>query len=252
MRSIKFVLVIAATMFSAGIAHSQQVYKVGTGVVPFGFSDPKTNSTQGYSVDIMNGISRDAGFQVQFTGFASFGQILPALVSKQIDIDASSTTITPERKAMGADFSDVYAIWTECLVVARNDSTQYKSLDDLKGQVMGAGVGTIYLDDLKAKGGFKDVKAFATLEAATNALKSGEIKAYLTNAAQMTYLQRQGQYQDVLVVRSYVPVYHSSGGIAVRRGETELLNKINASLRKLKANGTVKTLADKWGIVPPT
>jgi len=30
------------------------------------------------------------------------------------------------------------------------------------------------------------------------------------------------------------------------------LNKINTSLGKLKANGTLKTLGDKWGIVPPT
>jgi polar amino acid transport system substrate-binding protein len=252
MRSIKAALVIVATLFVVELAHSQQVYKVGTGVVPFGFTDPKTNSTQGYSVDVMNAIARDAGFQVQFTAFASFGQILPALVSKQVDIDATSTAITPEQKAMGVDFSDVYAIWTECLVVARNDSTQYKSLDDLKGQVMAAGIGTIYLDGLKAKGTFKDVKALPTVDAAVNAIKSGEVKAYLTNAAQMTYLQKQGQYQDVLVVGSYVPVYRSSGGIAVRRGDTDLLNKINASLGKLKANGTLKTLADKWGIVPPT
>ena len=252
MRSIKAALAIVATLFAVELAHSQQVYKVGTGVVPFGFADPRTNSTQGYSVDVMNAIAGDAGFQVQLTALASFGQILPALVSKQVDIAASSITITPERKAMGVDFSDVYAIWTECLVVARNDSTQYKSLDDLKGQITAAGVGTTYLDDLKARAIFKDVKAFPTLDGAVNAVKSGEVKGYLTNAAQMTYLQKHGQYQDVLVVRSYVPVHHSQGGIAVRRGETDLLNKINTSLGKLKANGTLKTLGDKWGIVPPT
>ena len=117
---------------------------------------------------------------------------------------------------------------------------------------MAAGVGTIYLDGLKAKGIFKDVKAFPTVDDAVKAIKSGEVKGYLTNAAQMTYLQKQGQYQDVLVVGGYIPVYPSSGGIAVRRGETDLLNRINTSLGKLKANGTLKTLGDKWGIVPPT
>ncbi|MBA4036302.1 MAG: amino acid ABC transporter substrate-binding protein, partial [Bradyrhizobium sp.] len=36
--------------------------------------------------------------------------------------------------------------------------------------------------------------------------------------------------------------------IGVRKGDTELLAKINASLAKLKANGTVEKILDKWGL----
>ena len=39
-----------------------------------------------------------------------------------------------------------------------------------------------------------------------------------------------------------------SVGIGVRKGDTELLAKINASLAKLKANGTVEKILDKWGL----
>jgi polar amino acid transport system substrate-binding protein len=34
----------------------------------------------------------------------------------------------------------------------------------------------------------------------------------------------------------------------VRKGDQELLNKINTSLAKLKANGTVSKILDKWGL----
>ena len=36
--------------------------------------------------------------------------------------------------------------------------------------------------------------------------------------------------------------------IGVRKGDTELLAKINTSLAKLKANGTVEKILDKWGL----
>ena len=39
-----------------------------------------------------------------------------------------------------------------------------------------------------------------------------------------------------------------SVGIGVRKGDTELLAKINTSLAKLKANGTVEKILDKWGL----
>jgi polar amino acid transport system substrate-binding protein len=200
----------------------------------------------------MNAVAKESGLRVDFTVFSSFGDILPALVAKRIDIDATSTTVTPERKAMGVEFSDIYAIWTEALVVARSDQTAYRSVDELRGQAVAAGVGTIYLDGIKAKGIFKETKALPTIDDAVAAINKGEIKGYLTNAAQISYLQKQGQYADVRVVASYVPVYMSAGGIAVRRGETDLLNKINAALAKLKADGTLKTLGGKWGIAPPT
>ena len=36
--------------------------------------------------------------------------------------------------------------------------------------------------------------------------------------------------------------------IGVRKGDQELLTKINASLAKLKANGAVDKILDKWGL----
>jgi polar amino acid transport system substrate-binding protein len=37
-------------------------------------------------------------------------------------------------------------------------------------------------------------------------------------------------------------------GIGVRKSDQDLLKKINASLAKLKANGTVDKILDKWGL----
>ena len=50
------------------------------------------------------------------------------------------------------------------------------------------------------------------------------------------------------IVESYKPATVGSVGIGVRKGDQELLNKINTSLAKLKANGTVSKILDKWGL----
>jgi hypothetical protein len=61
----------------------------------------------------------------------------------------------------------------ECLVVAKADPTPYQSVDELKGQVVAASVGTIYLHGLKAKSIFKEAKSFSTVDAALEALNKG-------------------------------------------------------------------------------
>ena len=53
---------------------------------------------------------------------------------------------------------------------------------------------------------------------------------------------------EARIVESYKPTMIGSVGIGVRKGDTELLAKINASLTKLKANGTVEKILDKWGL----
>ena len=96
--------------------------------------------------------------------FSSFGDVLSALLAKQIDISATATAITPEHRAMGIDFSSPYAVWTECLVVRGSDARQYKSAEEFAGEIVAAPNGTIYLAGLKAKTGFKEVKGYATLD----------------------------------------------------------------------------------------
>jgi polar amino acid transport system substrate-binding protein len=242
---------VVASLTLIAPASAQQVLKVGTAVAGFGFPDAKTGAVQGYSVDVMTAIAKDSGLQIQIVPFASFGDVLPALLAKQIDISATATTITPERRAMGVDFSLPYAIWTDCLVVLKSDTKPYKSMDEFKGEVVSAGNGTNYLDGLRAKTGFKEVKAYPSTVEALQAMSKGEVKAYITNTVQMAYFQKGGQYLDYRVVETYVPTYPSIGGIAVRKGETELLNKINAGLTKMKGDGSLKAIAAKWNMLLP-
>lgn len=116
---------------------------------------------------------------------------------------------------------------------------------------MAAATGTLYLNGLKQNTGLREAREVANTAAGVAALLAGEVKGYMTNAAQMLYYFSVGQYPDVKLVEDWEPTFHSVGGIAVRKDDTELLGKINAGLANLTADGTLARLAAKWSVLPP-
>ena len=153
------VLALAAAV--PGSAH--QVLKVGstpTGV-PFTFLDTKTNSIQGVMVDLITEIGKDAGFQVQIEPM-QFSALIPSLTSNKIDIISAAMFATAARKEV-IDFSDAVYTYGEGLLVPKTDKKDYAAPEDLKGEVVGAQVGTAFVDALKKTGLFSEVKVYDTI-----------------------------------------------------------------------------------------
>jgi polar amino acid transport system substrate-binding protein len=239
-------LLLAIAM--SGSATAQQVLKVGstpTGI-PFTFLDTKTNTIQGVMVDLVTEIGKDAGFTVQIEPM-QFSALIPSLTSSKIDIIAAAMFITAPRKEV-VDFSDPIYTYGEGLVVPKSDTKDYTNLDDFKGQVVGAQVGTAFVDALKKSGQFSDVKAYDTIPDIMRDVNAGRLKAGLADYPILAYNLKQGAFPDVRIVESYKPTIIGSVGIGVRKGDQELLGKVNTSLAKLKANGTVAKILDKWGL----
>ena len=232
-------------------AAAQQVLKVGstpTGI-PFTFLDTKTNTIQGVMVDLVTEVGKDAGFAVQIEPM-QFSTLIPSLTSSKIDIIAAAMFITAPRKEV-VDFSDPIYTYGEGLVVPKSDTKDYVNLDDFKGQVVGAQVGTAFVDALKKSGLYSDVKAYDTIPDIMRDVNVGRLKAGLADYPILAYNLKQGAFSDVRIVESYKPTIIGSVGIGVRKGDQELLAKINTSLAKLKANGTVAKILDKWGLKAP-
>jgi len=229
-------------------ATAQQVLKVGstpTGI-PFTFLDTKTNTIQGVMVDLVTEVGKDAGFAVQIEPM-QFSTLIPSLTSSKIDIIAAAMFITAPRKEV-VDFSDPIYTYGEGLVVPKSDTKDYVNLDDFKGQVVGAQVGTAFVDALKKSGQFSEVKAYDTIPDIMRDVNVGRLKAGLADYPIVAYNFKQGAFADARIVESYKPTIIGSVGIGVRKGDQELLAKINTSLAKLTANGTVAKILDKWGL----
>ena len=242
-------IAVAALAFAAAMpASAQQVLKVGstpTGV-PFTFLDTKTNSIQGIMVDLITEVGKDAGFQVEIEPM-QFSTLIASLTSNKIDIISAAMFITAARKEV-IDFSDPFYTYGEGLLVPKTDAKEYTRQEDLKGEVVGAQVGTAFVDALKKSGLFGEVKAYDTIPDILRDVNVGRLKAGFGDYPILAYNLKQGGFADVRLVESYKPSVVGSVGIGVRKGDTELLAKINASLAKLKANGTVDKILDRWGL----
>jgi len=246
----RFALAIVAALVLAAAepTSAQQVLKVGstpTGV-PFTFLDTKSNSIQGIMVDLITEIGKDAGFQVQIEPM-QFSTLIASLTSNKIDIISAAMFVTAARKEV-IDFSEPFYTYGEGLLVPKTDTKDYTKLEDLKGEVVGAQVGTAFVDSFKKSGLFSEVKAYDTLPDILRDVNTGRLKAGFGDYPILAYNLKLGGFPEVRLVETYKPTVIGSVGIGVRKGEAELLNKINTSLAKLKANGTVDKILGKWGL----
>lgn len=214
--------------------------------IPFTFLNVKTNSIEGMMVDTVNAIAQDAGLTVEIQPTV-FSALIPSLTSNKIDVISAAMVKTPAR-AQVVDFTLPVYSYGDGLIVSADDPTAYKSLDDLKGQIVGAQVGTIYLDILNNHGGFKEVRSYDSAADIARDLKLGRIKAGLGDQPIMAYQIKNNTFKDVKLAPDYQAVNVSDVCLIVRKGNTELLEKLNASITKLKANGALETIVQKWGI----
>jgi polar amino acid transport system substrate-binding protein len=240
--------VAAITVVAAQPASAQQVLKVGstpTGI-PFTFLDTKTNSIQGIMVDLITEIGKDAGFTVQIEPM-QFSTLVASLTSNKIDVISAAMFITPARKEV-IDFSEPVYTYGEGLLVPKTDKKDYAKLEDLKGEVVGAQVGTAFVDALKKTGLFSEVKVYDTIPDILRDVNTGRLKAGFGDYPILAYNLKQGSFPEARLVESYKPTIIGSVGIGVRKNDQDLLKRINASLAKLTANGTVGKILEKWGL----
>lgn len=245
-----FLTLFAAGFVAASVASAaaETVLRVGstpTGV-PFTFLDTKTNTIEGVMVDLIREVGKEAGFKVEIDSM-QFSALIASLTSNKIDLIAAAMYITPARKEVIA-FSDPIYTYGEGLMVQKSNTKDYKSIEDLKGYVVGAQVGTAYVDLLQKGGIVSEVKIYKTIPDIMADLNAGRLQAGFADAPIVAYTLRQGLFPEVRLVKSYQPVFPGSVGIGVRKSDGELLEKVNAALARLKADGRLAQILAKWGL----
>ena len=236
--------VIASVACSPASEKTAYVVGASSSGVPFTFLDVGSGSPRGIMVDIVRAVGKDAGFETDVK-MLPFNALIPSLTSGRIRLIAAAMVITDARKEI-VDFSDPVYSYGEALVVAASNPKEYETLEELKGKVVGAQVGTVYIDALRASGLFPEVKVYDSIADILRDVSVGRIDAGFGDHPIVAYQLGLGTYPDVHLVRSYQPRIVGSIGIGVRKGDGELLSRINESLARLKANGTLDKIVGGW------
>jgi polar amino acid transport system substrate-binding protein len=142
------------------------------------------------------------------------------------------------------DFSDPYINAGQVLIVGK-DTKDVSELADLKGESVGAQIGTTGAMEIQKVSGVT-LKTYDELGFAIEDLTAGRIAGVVcdTPIAANFALQNENYKEKLQIVGE--PFTEELYGIAVQKGDQELLDKINTGLAAVQKAGTDEKLEKKW------
>lgn len=201
-----------------------------TSYPPFEEYNATTEKTTGFDVEIGHQIARKIGVDLEFKTSA-WEPIIPNLNSKQFDVIISAMTITAEREE-SVDFSRWYYQSFQGILVPTGNPDSITAIGDLNetGIKIGLQAGTtsdIYFNESLTAA---SRNAYDTLPLAIQALKTGAVDAVIGDFAVLALDEAESGETELLTDALYSP---EDFGIAVRTGDTALLDVINEVLDEL-------------------
>ena len=229
-------------------AQAEDTLRVGATptAVPFNFLDTKTNTLQGVMIDITEALGKELGFKPELQAIP-FGGLVPSLQTDKIDIISSAFAIN-EQRAKVVDFSEELFAYGEEVVANTKDDTDYRSSADLAGKVVGVQTGTVMVDPIKAKPGIKEVRMYDSMADMIREVALGRVDVAIGDGPVMLYTVKQSGSPKLRVAEGYEKEIRIAIGVAVRKGNSELLARINEGVAKIKADGTLDTILAKWNV----
>jgi len=199
----------------------------------------------GFDVDLMAAAAKAGGFTVEFKNTA-WDEIFAGLDAGKYDAVMSSVAVTDERKKT-MDFSVPYINAGQILVV-KSDSTGVEKLGDLKGKTVGAQIGTtgaFEIDKVKDADRITE-KTYDEIGLAFADLANGSIAGIVIDTpTAANYVLQNPDYKGKLKIVGQ-PFTEEYYGVAVKKGNTKVLDMINAGLKKVIDTDDYKALQKKW------
>jgi len=205
------------------------------------FQSEIDGKVQGFDVALVDLVAKDLGVKQDIldTPFENF-KTGAFLNSGECDLAAAGMTITDERKK-NVDFSDPYFEATQAVLVSKKSAIG--SLADAKGKEFGAQAQTTGEEYAQSKG--YNPTSFESSDALLNGLRTGQVQAVVID-----YPVVQGWLKDKANADAFKVVDNLNTGeqygFTVKKGNAKLVAAINKALADAKADGTYKTLYEKW------
>jgi polar amino acid transport system substrate-binding protein len=238
-----------APVASAPAPAPARVYVVGTDAAyaPFESQNEK-GEIVGFDIDVVTAIAAKAGIEVKFVNTPWEG-IFNALGQGDRDLVVSAVTITEERKGT-MDFTAPY--FDAVQLIAVKESSKVAKFADLKKLKVGVQTGTTGDEAVSKLLGKTNtnIKRFESTPLALKELEAGGVDAVVAdNGVVINYVANNpgGKFKTVSDTE-FAPEQY---GIAVKKGNTELLEKLNKGLADIRADGTYDQIFAKYFGAPP-
>lgn len=191
----------------------------------------------GIDAEIAQAIADKLGMELVIEDM-SFDAIIPSVTSGKADFGAAGMTVTEERM-QSVDFTDTYATSTQVIIVA--EGSDITNVDGLTGKIIGVQLGTtgdMLAGDIEGatveryNKGMEAVESLKQNKVDAVVIDQATAKAFVSNNEGITILD------EALTDEEYA--------IAVKKGNTELVEKMNGAIADLKADGTLDKIVAKY------
>jgi lysine/arginine/ornithine transport system substrate-binding protein len=254
MKLVKNLLMLACAFASVATASAMAAdatslrYGLEAQYPPFE-SKGSNGELQGFDIDVGNAVCKTANLKCSWVE-TSFDGLIPALQGRKFDAINSAMNAT-EKRRQAIDFTNViYRVPTQ--LIARKDSGLQPTPESLKGKRVGVLQASIQETYAKAhwENAGVTVVPYQDQNQVYADLVAGRLDAtlVLAPAGQTGFLSRPDGKDFAFVGQAVRDDKILGSGVAfgIRKGDTALRNQLNAAISKVQADGTVKTLAEKY------
>ncbi len=238
----KFLCMVASALMVISLAactsnKDELVMATNAEFPPYEYHDDETQKIVGIDVEICDAIANELGRKLVIEDMA-FDSVLTSVQTGKADIGAAGLTITEDR-LKNINFSTPYATAAQVIIVP--EGSDITTPDDLVGKKIGVQLGTtgdIYAEDIEDATLERYNKGFEAIQA----LAQGKIDAVIIDnePAKVFVSQNDGLYiiDEAFTYEEYA--------IAIAKDNDQLLNDVNAAIKKLKESGKLDEIVNKY------
>ena len=190
----------------------------------------------GFDMDIAAELAKDLNAELSVVD-SSFEAIETGVALNQCDVSISSISITDNRKT-AMDFSTPYL--DDDLTLVASEASGIKNIGDARGKKVGVQQATTGAEYANAQ--VLNAQQFEDSGLLVQALKAGTIDAALGNQSVLAYAIKD----DANLKRVADFATGEQLGISVKKGNTEMLEKVNATLKRLTDDGSLAKFEAAW------
>ncbi|MFC6487716.1 ABC transporter substrate-binding protein [Nitratireductor sp. GCM10026969] len=242
-RRIAFGFSAAALAFTAAgaLAQDQMQLKIGTeGAYPPFNNLTASGELVGFDVDIARALCEEMNAECEFVT-QDWDGIIPALQAGKFDAIIASMSITPERDEQ-VDFTKPY--YTNSLVFVAPKESEFDP-NNIEDKAIGVQAGTIAAQFVEENYSNAELRAYPSQLEAWADLSNERVDAVLADFG-VQYEWVNSEDGACCEFKGETVSGDDQIGIAVREGETELVEKFNAAIDAIRENGTYAEINAKY------
>ncbi|MGQ9615176.1 MAG: substrate-binding periplasmic protein [Spirochaetota bacterium] len=199
----------------------------------------------GFDIDVIEAIAERMNISIKIIPVLR-SNLFPGILNETYDIAISSITVSEPglSEIIGIDYSKPYLDIGD-VIVTSEDFEEYSGPESLKGKIVGIREESKSRQILKNYGGIT-IREYKNIEQAFEDMATEKINAVcidLPTAA--AFVKHNIEYKAIFKIHPN-PITSENYIVILKTGNTALLNKINTGIDRIKKDGSLHALAEKW------